>query len=91
MIDEIYAMRVSGFLFLFILVTNAASVAFGNEVGEVASNVKLQKINDDQNKFQISVILAIISHASIIVLLYCYSLFLVNIILYWELYGLYFV
>ena len=68
MIDEIFAMRVCGFLFLFILVTNAASVAFGNEVGEVDSNAKLQKINDDPNKFQISVILAIISHASIIAL-----------------------
>jgi len=67
-IDEIFAMRVCGFLFLFILVTNAASVAFGNEVGEVDSNAKFQKVNDDPNKFQISVILAIISHASIIAL-----------------------
>ena len=43
-------MIVSGFLFLFILITNATSVAFGNEVGEDNSNAKLQTINDDPNK-----------------------------------------
>jgi len=57
-----------GFLFLFILVTFFASVAFGNTIGDVDSDDRLQKINNDPKKFQISVVLALIEKVSVIVL-----------------------
>lgn len=68
MIFEIFAMILCGFIFLFILVTNAASVAFGNKIGEEDSVAKLRMINDNPNQFQISIVPALISHVSIIAL-----------------------
>lgn len=68
MIIEPYAKRLCGFLYLFILVTNAVSVALGNKIGEDDSVAKLRMINDNPNKFQISIISALISHVSIIAL-----------------------
>lgn len=67
MIIEI-AMRVGGFLFLFILVTLFASGAFGNKPGDYDSDAKLQKINNNPKKFQISIVLALIQYVSIIAL-----------------------
>lgn len=52
MIIEIFAKRLCGFLFLFILVTNAASVGLGNKIGEDDSVAKLRMINDDPNKYK---------------------------------------
>jgi len=68
MINEIFAMRLCGFLFLFILATNAASVGLGNKIGEDDSVAKLRMINDNPNKFQMSIVSALISHVSIIAL-----------------------
>ena len=68
MIIEIFAKRLCGFLFLFILATNAASVALGNTIGEDDSVAKLRMINDNPNKFQMSIVSALISHVSIIAL-----------------------
>ena len=57
------AMRLSGFLFLFIIITNVASVAFGNKLTrDLDSDAELQKINDDPNRFKISIVLALIEH-----------------------------
>ena len=59
----------SGFLFLFIIITNISSVRFGHETfSDLDSDVKLQKINDDPKKFKISIVLILIEHFSIIVL-----------------------
>lgn len=68
MIAEHYAARLCGFLYLFILATNAASVALGNRIGEEDSVAKLKMINDGPNKFRIGIVVALISHASIIAL-----------------------
>jgi hypothetical protein len=63
------AMRLSGFLFLFNLVLEVASVAFGNKIiSDLDSEAKLQKINDNPNKFRISIVLALIDRVSIIAL-----------------------
>ena len=65
----IIEMSLSGFLFLFIMITDVVSVAFGNKIiRDLDSDAKLQKINDDQNKFKISIVLALIHHFSIIAL-----------------------
>ena len=60
-------MRLSGFLFLFIIITNIASVRFGTKTfSDLDSIAKLQKINNDPKKFKISNVLALIEHVSII-------------------------
>jgi len=62
-------MSVSGFLFLFIIITLIASEAFGNKViSDLDSDARLQKINDEPNKFKIGIVLALIEHFSIIAL-----------------------
>ncbi|MFC2063452.1 DUF4386 domain-containing protein [Chloroflexota bacterium] len=63
------AMSVSGFLFLFILVTFLGSGAFGSSIGfEVNADDKLKKINDHPNKFKISIVLVLMSALSVITL-----------------------
>lgn len=66
----IIEITLSGFLFLFILVLNVLMAAFGNkiEIGDYDSDAKLQKINADPNKFQISIVLGLIEHVSVIIL-----------------------
>ena len=60
-------MGLSGFLFLFIIITNLASVRFGYETFiDLDSDAKLQKINNDPKKFKISIVLILIEHVSII-------------------------
>ncbi len=68
MASETVVMNLIGFLYLFILGTNAASVGLGNriDVGEVDAVEKLQTINENPNKFQQSIIAALISHFSIL-------------------------
>lgn len=61
------AMSVSGFLFLFILVTFGASGALGSSIGfDVNPDDKLQKINKHPNKFKISIVLVLMSALSVI-------------------------
>ncbi|MFW9949949.1 MAG: DUF4386 domain-containing protein [Candidatus Thorarchaeota archaeon] len=63
----IFAVKLSGFLFLFIIATNIISGFFGYKTfGDVDSNAQLQKINKDPTKFKISVILILLEHLSII-------------------------
>jgi len=60
-------MFLSGFLFLFIIITNVASGRFGYKTfGGEDPDAKLQKIKDDLTKFKISVVLILIEHLSII-------------------------
>jgi hypothetical protein len=60
-------MRLSGFFFLFIIITNIASGIFGYKtLGDVDSDAQLQKINNDPTKFKISIVLILIEHLSII-------------------------
>ncbi|GAG53414.1 unnamed protein product, partial [marine sediment metagenome] len=57
-----------GFLYLYILGTNAASVGLGNRMDEKKENAvkKLRIINDNPNRYRQSLIIAIISHLGII-------------------------
>ena len=63
-------MILSGFLFWFIIIIlNLASVRFGYEIfSDLDSDAKLQKINNNPKKFQISIVLALIEHGSVIAL-----------------------
>ena len=58
---------VSGFLFLFIMITNIASERFDHEIfSDLDADAKLQKINDNPKEFTISIVLALIEYVSII-------------------------
>ncbi len=60
-------MRLSGFLFLLIIITNILSVKFGTKVfSDLDSDAKLQTINNNPKKFKISTVLLLIEHVSII-------------------------
>jgi len=62
-------MQLSGFLFLFIIITNLASSMFGfKTIGDWDSIAQLQKINKNPTKFRISVVLILIEHFSIVCL-----------------------
>ena len=68
MITEI-AMSLSGFLFLFIIITLITSERFGYSViSDLDSDTKLQEINKDPKKFKIGTVLALIEHGTIIAL-----------------------
>ena len=59
----------SGFLFLFIIITNIASNRFGYETfSSLDSSTKLKKISKDPRKFKIGMILILMEHISIILL-----------------------
>jgi len=60
----------SGFLFLFILVLNLVMGALGYlmEKDDYDPDADLQKINKNPKKFQISIMLALIEHSSVIAL-----------------------
>ena len=65
----IVEMVLSGFLFLFIIITLVVSGAFGYSViSDLDSDAKLQEINNDPRKFKIGTVLAFIEHGSIIAL-----------------------
>ena len=66
----IIEMVLSGFLFLFILVLNLAMGALGYlmEKDDYDPDANLQKINKNPKKFQISIMLALIEHGSVIAL-----------------------
>ena len=57
----------SGFFFLFIIITNIVSGKFGYKTfGDVDSDAQLQMINKDPTKFKISVVIILIEHLGII-------------------------
>ncbi|MHA2038655.1 MAG: DUF4386 domain-containing protein [Promethearchaeota archaeon] len=60
-------MGLSGFFFLFIIITNITSGLFGYKTfGDVDLDAKLQEINNYPKKFKISVVLILTEHISII-------------------------
>ena len=60
-------MWLSGFFFLFIIITNFASNYFGYKTfGDVDINAQLQEINKDPKKFKISVVVILVEHLGII-------------------------
>ena len=68
MITEI-AVSLSGFLFLFIIITLITSERFGYSViSDLDSDTKLQEINKDPKRFKIGTVLAFIEHGTIIAL-----------------------
>ena len=66
MISVSLAMKLCGFLYMFILVTNAASVGLGNRNNETDSASKLPTISENPGRYRMSVIIAIISHLGIV-------------------------
>ncbi len=62
-------MILSGFLFLFIIITLVIGERFGYSViSDLDSETKLQEINKDPKKFKIGTVLALIEHGTIIAL-----------------------
>jgi len=62
-------MILSGFLFLFIIITLITSERFGYSViSDLDSDTKLQEINKDPKKFKTGTVLAFIEHGTIIAL-----------------------
>lgn len=63
----IVEMFLSGFFFLFIIITNLASGRFGyKNFSDLDSEAKLQKVNNDPKKFKIGTILILMEHVGII-------------------------
>jgi hypothetical protein len=60
------ALKLCGFLYLFILVTSAASAALGNRNDETDSASKLPTISENPNQYRMSVNIAIVSHLGIV-------------------------
>ncbi len=63
-----FAINVSGFLFLLILVMLAVSVPFAYPIDDFDSDDRLQKIANDPKKFKVSIVIALIEGVRIIAL-----------------------
>lgn len=59
-------MKLCGFLYIYILITNAASVGLGNKTGETDSASKLPIIAENPGRYRMSVFIAIVSHLGIV-------------------------
>ena len=68
MIKASFALKLCGFLYIFILLTNAASVGLGNKTGKTDSAVLLATISENPGRYRMGVIVAIISHLGIVVI-----------------------
>jgi hypothetical protein len=66
MIRASLALKLCGFLYIFILITNAASVGLGNRTGETDSAALLATISENPGRYRMGVIVAIISHLGIV-------------------------
>jgi hypothetical protein len=66
MISAPLVLKLCGFLYIYILVTNAASVGLGNRTGETDSASKLPTISENPGRYRTSVIVAIASHLGIV-------------------------
>jgi hypothetical protein len=60
------ALRLCGFLYIYILITNATSVGLGNRTGETDSAAKLPTISKNPGRYRMGVIVAIASHIGIV-------------------------
>lgn len=59
-------MKLCGFLYIFILVTSAASAGLGNRNDETDSASKLTAISENPGRYRMSVNVAIVSHLGIV-------------------------
>ena len=59
-------MKLCGLLYIYILITNAASVGLGNRTGETDSVAKFPTISENPGRFRMGVIVAIASHLGIV-------------------------
>jgi hypothetical protein len=66
MISTSLAMRLCGFLYIYILISNAASVGLGNKNNEFDSSIKMPLIAENTGRYRMSVIVAILSHLGIV-------------------------
>jgi hypothetical protein len=66
MISSSLALKLCGFLYIFILITNAASVGLGNRTGETDSAAMLATISENPERYRMGVIVAIVSHLGIV-------------------------
>jgi hypothetical protein len=66
MVSTPLALKLCGFLYIFILITNAASVGLGNRTGETDSAALLVTISDNPGRYRMGVIIAIVSHLGIV-------------------------
>ena len=66
MISTQTAMRVCGFLYLFILITNAAGVGLGNRNNETDFDSMLIRIAENPGRYRMSLNITIISHLAIL-------------------------
>jgi hypothetical protein len=66
MISTPLALKLCGFLYIFILITNAASVGLGNRTGETDSAAMLATISENPGRYKMGVIVAIASHLGIV-------------------------
>jgi hypothetical protein len=60
------ALKLCGFLYLFILVTNAASVGLGDRTGETEFTAVLPTLSENPGRYRMGVIVAIASHLGIV-------------------------
>jgi hypothetical protein len=66
MISAPLALKLCGFLYIFILITNAASVGLGNRTGETDSAAMLATISENPGRYRLGVVVAIVSHLGIV-------------------------
>jgi len=66
MISAPLAWKLCGFLYICILITNAASVGLGNRTGETDSTAMLPTISENPVRYRMGVIVAIASHLGIV-------------------------
>jgi len=66
MISTPLALKLCGFLYIFILITNAASVGLGDRTGETDSAAMLAAISENPGRYRMGVIVAIASHLGIV-------------------------
>ena len=66
MISSSLAMKLCGFLYIYILITNAASVGLGDKTGETDSDAKMLTVAENPDRFKTGVYIAISSHLGII-------------------------
>jgi hypothetical protein len=60
------ALKLCGFLYIFILITNAASVGLGDRTGETDSAAMLATISENPGRYWAGVVVAIASHLGIV-------------------------
>lgn len=66
MISAPLSLKLCGFLYIFILITNAVSVGLGDRTGETDPAAMLSTISENPGRYRAGVIVAIVSHLGIV-------------------------